>query len=160
MIRLSRMADYGFVLLSCMSRGRGGDNGSADPPVVHTASELSEQAGLPEPVVGKILKQLTKAGLLVSRRGARGGYFLAKAPERITATDVICALEGPLALTHCSETRTDLCQREEECQMGGHWQRISRTINDTLASVTLADLASANPPVPHTWSEAEARGNR
>lgn len=155
MIRLTRLADYGFVLLSCLSRGGKDDDDLSAPQQVQKANELADLAGLPEPVVAKILKKLTKAGLLVSHRGARGGYGLARTPETITAADVICALEGPLALTQCSETRVDSCLREDQCQMGGHWQRISLALNDTLRAVTLADLANANPPVPHIWTKAQ-----
>ncbi len=94
MIRLSKLTDYGLVLMSYAARNKG--------RTVHTARELSLESGLPLPTVSKLLKLLLQAGFLVSHRGTNGGYSLAREPEDISVAEIIAALEGPIALTECS----------------------------------------------------------
>ena len=72
MLRITKEADYGIVLLSHFAAGGDGS--------VHTARDLAEQAHLPLPMVGKILKSLARNGLLLSLRGVHGGYRLARSP--------------------------------------------------------------------------------
>ncbi|HNE02777.1 MAG TPA: Rrf2 family transcriptional regulator, partial [Plasticicumulans sp.] len=75
MIRISKETDYGIVLLSCLAQ-------AADASL--SASALAERGRLPLPTVSKVLKLLARGGLLVSQRGARGGYALARPPREIT----------------------------------------------------------------------------
>ena len=99
MLRLSKITDYGIVLLARL-------RGAMDPAgATHNARELSAETGLPFPVVGKVLKTLAREGLLDSHRGARGGYALAQPPEEISVAKIIAALEGPVALTECGVWR-------------------------------------------------------
>ena len=93
MLRLSKLTDYATVILSFMAR---------DNTHVHAAMEIASVTGIALPTVSKILKLLVNAKVLVSTRGAKGGYALARAPEKITIAAVISALEGPIALTECS----------------------------------------------------------
>ncbi|MFN3399487.1 MAG: Rrf2 family transcriptional regulator, partial [Ferrovibrio sp.] len=72
MLRLSRLADYGVMVMAHVA---------ADPVGVHNAADAAGATGLPGPTVAKIMAKLAKAGLLASLRGARGGYRLATAPE-------------------------------------------------------------------------------
>jgi Rrf2 family protein len=99
--------------------------------------------------VSKVLKGLQGAGLLVSQRGASGGYGLARPAERIPLTDIISALEGPVSLTECgangAHPPAGACELETVCRVRGHWRVINRTIQDALGRLTLADLCA---PVP------------
>jgi FeS assembly SUF system regulator len=131
MIRLSRLSDYGIVLMVELA-GRGGGPCNA--------RELAELAGLPLPAVSKVLKTLARAGLLVSHRGAKGGYGLARGAADITAADMIAALEGPIGLTQCTIGPGE-CVQESSCHVREPWQRINTVVHDALASVSLADLA-------------------
>jgi len=131
MLRISKITDYGIVLLTELARGGAGE--------LHNARALAETAKLPLPVVSKTLKALTRHGLLVSQRGAKGGFSLARAPERIGVAEVIDALEGPVGLTECS-AHAGGCQRESICGVREPWQHINHVIVRALRRVTLADL--------------------
>src|SRR6266702_3706649 len=103
MLRMSRLTDYGLVLLTHMAQGGN--------PAVRTAQELARCSRVPLPTVSKILKELSKAGIVASQRGRHGGYCLARSPELISVAAVIEALEGPVALTECS-THDGACSRQ------------------------------------------------
>ena len=79
MIRITRETDYGIVLMASMAR-------NSDQSF--SAATLAKEGRLPLPMVSKILKALARAGLLLSQRGARGGYCLARAPEDISAAEM------------------------------------------------------------------------
>jgi FeS assembly SUF system regulator len=134
-IRLSRLSDYGIVLMAHLA-------GFADE-LPHNAREVASRAGLPLPVVSKLLKALAREGLLESHRGAKGGYTLARRPETITAEEMITALEGPIGLTECS-VHPGACTQEASCHVREPWQRINDVVRHALTEVTLADLAQ--PP--------------
>lgn len=134
MIKITRETDYGIVLLTVLARRQ--------RPA--SASALAKDSRLPGPMAGKILKTLTQAGLLVSRRGAHGGYSLARPAARISMTDVIEALEGPIALTACSLETDTSCAYLAHCGVSGHWGRINAAIRDALCNVTLAEMGVAD----------------
>ncbi len=134
MIRMSRLTDYGIVLLTHMAAGEG---------VVHTAHGLAAASQVPLPTVSKILKELSKAGLVVSHRGRRGGYALARPAEEISLAQIIVALEGPFGLTECSTEAAYVCSLEAVCPARGHWGPISRAIERALGAVP---LSSMRPP--------------
>jgi FeS assembly SUF system regulator len=130
MLRLSKLTDYATVILSFMAR---------DNRQVHTAIEIAAATGIALPTVSKILKLLVNADVLSSTRGAKGGYALASEPERITVAAVICALEGPIALTECSISHQG-CEQASGCGIRSNWSVINQAIHNALESVTLADL--------------------
>jgi FeS assembly SUF system regulator len=138
MLRLSKLTDYGTVVLSEMARDTGR---------LHTVAELATALHLAAPTVSKLLKLFARSGLVNSQRGARGGYALARKPEEITAVQIIDAIEGPVAITQCSMSHSR-CGIEAVCGIGHNWQRISLAIRDALRGVTLAQLARpvAAPP--------------
>jgi FeS assembly SUF system regulator len=144
MIRLSRLSDYGIVLMALLAGRTGGEHGAP-----HNAREVAAEAHLPLPVVSKILKSLARRGLLVSHRGAKGGYSLARPAEQITAAEMIAALEGPIGLTECA-AHPGHCVQEASCHVREPWQRINAALRRALADVTLADLVPHRPAQPGT----------
>jgi len=114
---------------------------SASEARPQNARELAETSDLPAPMVSKILKALAREGLLVSQRGSKGGYCLARAPEKVTVSEMVRVLEGPVALTDCA-IGPSLCEHESMCAIREPWQVISRVVERALAEVTLADLVS------------------
>lgn len=130
MLRMSKLTDYGTVLLTYMAR---------EPERLFSAQELAERTRLAPPTVAKLLKALGRAGLLDSQRGAHGGYTLARPPAEISAVDIIDAIEGPVALTECA-TGHSTCSIEAACAVGHNWQRINAGIRNALQAVTLAEL--------------------
>jgi FeS assembly SUF system regulator len=131
---MRKTTDYGFVVLAYLA---------SDPVLgVHTARAVSEGIGVPQPTVAKVLKQLGRAGIVVSTRGLCGGYMLARGAHEISVVDVIEALEGPLALTECSVPGSVLaCDDRATCDTGSYWPDINRAVVDALRHVTLSTLA-------------------
>jgi FeS assembly SUF system regulator len=137
-LRISKLTDYGTVLLAHLATNQAG---------VCSAADVAGATGIAPPTVSKLLKSLARAGLVTSTRGANGGYRLSRPPQQITAADVIDALEGPVSITECSASDGD-CEHEGVCSVGGAWQRINVAIRQALKDVTLNDLVRANSPVP------------
>lgn len=133
MIRITRLTDYAIVLMSHLA---------TEPERVYAAPDLAVEARLPSPMVSKILKQLARAGLLASHRGIRGGYTLARPAVEITIAEVITALEGPIAMTECSEALPGICGSEPFCPVSRNWRRISSAVRDALAGITLAEMSA------------------
>lgn len=132
MLKMSRLTDYGTGVLAYLAS-------AGDRP--HSTSEVAELTGLPGATVSKVLKLLTRAGLVTSHRGAQGGYVLSRPAADITAAEVIDALEGPVALTACS-IEDGSCDLEALCLVGNAWQRINIAIRHALDEISLAELAS------------------
>ncbi len=93
MLKLTKKADYGLIALKHLAVADG--NGTA------SAKEIADAYGIPLPLLAKILQKLTKIGLLQSVAGTNGGYKLARPAKRITALEVIRAIDGPIILTAC-----------------------------------------------------------
>lgn len=132
MLKMSRLTDYGTNVLAYLA-------GAQDAP--NSASAVAEHTGLSTATVSKVLKLLARAGLVTGQRGAQGGYTLARPAEAITASEVIDALEGPVALTECAQV-TGSCDLEATCLVGGAWQSINVAIRRALSDISLAELAS------------------
>ena len=138
MLRISKLTDYGTVLLAHLA---------SNQTTVCSAADVAGATGIALPTVSKLLKVLARAGLVASTRGANGGYRLARAPHEISAADVIDALEGPVSITECSASDGD-CEHEGVCSVGDAWQRINAAIHRALQDVTLNDLIRSNSPAP------------
>lgn len=132
MLRMTKQADYGIVLMSHMA---------GDPGRQLTAGELAEETQLPAPTVSKILKTLARQDLLDSHRGVKGGYSLARDTETITMAQIISALDGPIAVTECIDDAPGECSQEPLCSVRGNWQLINDAIRQALESITLAEMA-------------------
>lgn len=130
-MRLSRLADYGTVVMGYMA---------GDPAAIHTATGISGAVGVALPTVSKLLKLLSRRDLLVSLRGSRGGYRLSRRPESITVAEVVEAVEGTIALTECTGAACR-CSLEPGCPVRKNWRQINRQLRRVLDGVTLADLA-------------------
>ena len=137
MIKLSRVTDYGIVLLAHFA---GREDGST-----RSAREVAQETRLPAPMVSKILKSLAREGLLLSHRGAKGGYSLARSPEEISVSEMIAALEGPIGLTECT-VHPGACVQESNCHVREPWQQINQVVRNALGAITLADLATPRAP--------------
>lgn len=137
MIRITRETDYGIILLCLMAREAGQS---------FSAATLAQRRGLPLPMVSKILKNLTRGGILQSQRGAQGGYRLARPPQVISVADIIDTLEGPIALTECSPGAAGECLHQDRCTVSGHWTRINRAVREALEQVTLWEMSFPSHP--------------
>lgn len=131
MLKLGKLADYGTMLMTAMA---------AEPARLHSAHDLAHKTHVAAPTVSKLLKLLSRGGLIDSLRGAHGGYRLARSPSRITVADVIAAIDGPIGLTECSVHKGD-CAIESSCGVRGNWRLINAAIHEALKSVTLAQMS-------------------
>ena len=147
MLRLSRLADYAVVLLHQM----------AAAPGLCSSRELSEQTGIPRPTVVKVLKDLSRHGLLVSVRGVHGGYRLARPADEMSILSVIEAMDGPMSLTACAHHSGPSCDHEGHCQIREPWRRINRAIAGTLGRLCLADMASLDRVEARLSPQSEQR---
>lgn len=136
MIRLSRLADYGIVIVSHLARESGRQQ--ATP-------EIALATRIPQPVAAKVLKMLVRADLLVSHRGARGGYGLARPADAMSVADVVEAVDGPIALTTCLDEGNDDCGIEHLCPARANWQRVNDAIREALGRVTVAEMTQGIP---------------
>lgn len=132
MLKITKITDYGFVLLAHMA-----SNGEEN---LYSAKELAAASKLALPTVSKVLKILTQGEILVSHQGSKGGYALSKPADQIAAASIIEAIEGPLAITDCSG---DGCTRGG-CRVGVSWRKVNQTVVDALSDLSLADMARSN----------------
>lgn len=130
MLRMSKLADYATVVMTSMARA---------PDHIHSAANVAVQTGLALPTVTKILKVLARERLLVSLRGAKGGYMLARTPREISIAQVIAAMEGPIGMTECSGA-PGLCLQESACSVRANWQKINHLVLQALEQITLEHM--------------------
>jgi FeS assembly SUF system regulator len=148
MLRVSKLADYGTVVMASMAR---------DPLRVHSAAEVATRIGLGTPTVSKVLKTLARSGLVSSSRGVKGGYRLPRAPAEITIAQIIDAMDGPIGVTECSGAHS-LCPQEGACSVRAKWQTINHLVLETLSRVTLEQMAqSTTQTVPFATIGRRAR---
>jgi FeS assembly SUF system regulator len=136
MLRVTKLADYGIVILTYLAAHR--EN-------TYNARDIAAVVNLPLPVVSKILKLLGKSGFLISQRGIKGGYGLARPPEEITVAAIIRAVEGPIAVMECTDTSRD-CELQRGCPVRTNWHLINRTIQSALEQITLAEMTQPLAP--------------
>jgi Rrf2 family protein len=104
-------------------------------------AQVAKTQGISQAYLEQIAIDLRRSGLLSSRRGAQGGYYLARAPEATTAGDVIRALEGSILPVQCvAEHKCVPCSLEQGCSAHGIWEQVRDRLVETLDSITLADL--------------------
>lgn len=148
MLRISKLADYGTVIMAEMARA---------PSRVVSASELSAQTGLANPTVGKLLKQLALGKLVESQLGKHGGYLLARPASAISIAAIIDAIDGTFGLTECVY-RPGACLHEPSCRIRRHWRRVDRAVRRALEGISLAQMIDPRPAVVDFMPYAKRRG--
>lgn len=131
MLRISKLADYGTVVMVYLAKASFSLNNARD---------IAKHTHLSVPTVSKLLKRLVAAGLLTSVRGAAGGYRLQRSAAEISVADIIYALEAQRGLTECS-LQPNECALQGVCHVQSHWRAISQLIETALAQVSLEVLA-------------------
>ena len=130
MLKISKMADYGTIILTTMA---------SDPEQARSVAEIGSMTGLPAPSVSKILKILIRQGMVSSLRGAKGGYKLSRSPAEISTAQILQAIDGPIGMTECS-THPGSCHHEAGCQVRPHWQRVNRAMLQALEQISLKQM--------------------
>lgn len=136
MLRMSKLADYAFIILTQMSCGEQG---------TWSASSLAAETTLPLPTVAKLMKLLARGGIVVPQRGAMGGYSLSRKAKEISIAQIIESVDGPIGLTECAGKakgkETCDCAVHSACPVKESWGRVNNAIRTALESVYLSDLA-------------------
>ena len=143
----STRAEYGVrVMVELARRGTDAENGCV------SLSEIADGDGLPLAYLEHLAARLRKAGLIESRRGARGGYLLARPAEEISMAEVVEALEGSIAPIEWISEGADghlVCTRETEtdhvCPTKLLWTRVRGSVVRTLEETRLSDLVQEKP---------------
>lgn len=134
-MRLSTKSRYGLRALFDMAYHAGS--------LPAQIKDISRRQSISPRYLEQIFQDLKRGGLLKSRRGPQGGYFLARKPHEITVYQIIMAAEGEMALVDCVKSGKGCkkeCELEAECVTQKVWREASKRLNDYLESVTLKDL--------------------
>ncbi|HZK76986.1 MAG TPA: Rrf2 family transcriptional regulator [Candidatus Kapabacteria bacterium] len=129
MLRLSKRVEYGLIALQQLAR-RG---------TVLTAREIADESGISYDLLAKIMQDLKRDGMIYSHQGVRGGYGLMLAPQQISVTRVVDALEEENSITECT-SETECCAREAVCTIKGPMHKLQEQVEQVLNSVTIAQL--------------------
>ena len=140
MLKLTKKADYGLIAMKHLAeRALAAPSGDLRSTCC-SAKDVADSYGLPQEALAKILQKLAKSGLLVSQFGTNGGYTLARDPRRITAFEVIQAIEGPVLGTSCVSVRGK-CEQSSRCTVREPLRRVSQGIEDVLSRITIYEMA-------------------
>lgn len=145
MFKLGKMTDYAITVMVSLS----------GVTQARSAAALSDQTGIPEPTVAKVLKTLTRAGLVVSMRGVAGGYSVARKPADISVAEIVEAMDGPIAIVSCIEGSNEVCASEGKCPAKGKWAPVNASIRAALDAVRLTDLGAPKQRVFQITSREE-----
>lgn len=142
MLSLTRKADYALVAMADLAR-RSPDRASA--------RAVAESSGIPLPMLTNILHQLMQGGLVTSVMGPKGGYRLARSPDRISLAELIDAIEGRFQLTVCCVDGGDAelhgCDLESGCKIKRPVRKVHDMLHAFFGQVTLAHIALDSVPV-------------
>ena len=141
MLRLTKKADYSLIALKHFAL-RQRETGEAV-----SAKEVADTCGIPLPMVSKLLQKLGKSGFLVSEYGTNGGYRLARDPGRLSALEVIRAIDGPIVLADCFTEHTN-CGHSGRCTVRKPLKRIHDGILRLLNSVSIQDMLQDTDDTP------------
>jgi Rrf2 family protein len=98
---------------------------------------IAKKEGISFDYLEKIFSKLEKKGLVTSKRGATGGYFLSKGPEEITLKDIFDAVEEPISVVTCLTTS---CPRDGSCRASKAWRKVNSKIEEAFSSINLSQL--------------------
>jgi Rrf2 family transcriptional regulator, iron-sulfur cluster assembly transcription factor len=153
-MRVTTWTEYSLIIaIHLARRGRTGTG-----PVA--ARELAEAERLPADYVEQILLRLRRAGLVESVRGARGGYFLGRAPEAITVRDLMAPSEHQTFEVNCDVHPVDdeRCHAASPCSIRPVWLQLQQRVDELLSSISLADLLKEQPQGPALVSLTSSLG--
>lgn len=132
MLKLTKKADYGLMAMRHLAEHA--DQGAC------SAKDVADSYGIPQEALAKILQRLAKAGLLHSQHGINGGYTLARAPETISAFEVIRAIDGPLFITSCVTVRGE-CDQTDRCNIREPLRKVNSSIEEVLRRIKISEMS-------------------
>src|SRR6266576_4029106 len=133
MFKLSKKADYGLIAVKHLAMHRSEQHACS-------ANEIAEEYGISTTLMAKVLQKLARYALVGAKHGSTGGYQLAKDPERITALEVITAIDGPVLITSCVTSHGN-CDAASKCSVREPLRRVNDSILNVLGTVTIAHMS-------------------
>jgi Rrf2 family protein len=135
-VRVSTRGDYACRALLSLALHAGTDGPTS-------VRDIAERTGLPQPYLEQILLALKGAGLVRSKRGVGGGYVLARDPDDIKLSEIVSAVDGPIALGDFGQPHQDgACDHEGQCVLIAVWNQAGDYMRHHLDSYTLAGVAA------------------
>jgi len=132
MFKLSKKADYGLMAMKHLAN-HGQEHACS-------ANEIAEEYGISATLMAKVLQKLAKQGLVAAKHGSTGGYQLTRQPDKISALEVLTAIDGPVLITSCVTSHGN-CDATERCSVKEPLQRVNESILNVLSMVTIAHLS-------------------
>lgn len=132
MFKLSKKADYGLIAVKHLAMHRSDHACSAN--------EIAEEYGISVTLMAKVLQRLAKEGVVIAKHGSTGGYQLTKEPNKVSALDVISAIDGPVLITSCV-TSHGTCETTERCSVREPLRKVNESILGVLSTVTIAQMS-------------------
>jgi FeS assembly SUF system regulator len=132
MFKLSKKADYGLIAVKHLAMHRNENHACS-------ANEIAEEYGISSTLMAKVLQKLARRALVGAKHGSTGGYQLAMDPERISALDVITAIDGPVLITSCV-TNHGNCDAASKCSVREPLRRVNESILQVLNTVTISQM--------------------
>src|SRR5437763_14666823 len=137
MLKLTKKADYGLMAMKHLAEHA--QKGAC------SAKDVAQAYGSPQEALAKILQRLVKAGLLHSQHGTNGGYTLSRDAAKISAFEVIRAIEGPLFITSCVTVRGE-CDQTDRCTIREPLRRVNESIEQVLRRITISEMREDQAP--------------
>jgi len=131
-LQLTRGGEYAIRAMTYLARRPVGD--------ITPLHDVGAEQDIPESFLAKIFQSLVHADLVVSQRGAHGGFALARPPADITVREIVEAVDGPISLNGCVLWPEE-CERSGSCRMHQVWVLAQERMMEVLGRVTLAELA-------------------
>jgi len=131
MLKLTKKADYALMAMKHLAEHA--HKGAC------SAKDVAESYGIPPEALAKILQRLVKAGLLHSQHGTNGGYTLARDARKISAFEVIQAIDGPLFITSCTTVRGE-CGQSDRCNIREPLRKVNESIEQVLKRITISAM--------------------
>jgi len=132
MFKLSKKADYGLIAMKHLANHR--------QEHACSASEIAVEYGISATLMAKVLQKLARQGLVAAKHGSTGGYQLARQADKISALEVLTAIDGPVLITSCVTSHGN-CDATERCSVKEPLQRVNESILNVLSMVTIAHLS-------------------
>ena len=135
MLKITRLADYSVLILCCFNNKN---------RKVLSARKIKNITGLNIATVNKLLSLLVKSKILLSMRGVNGGYSPVKKLQDLSVREIIEAVEGPVAITNCMDTRYGKCDLINTCCTKNAWSAVNKEVIKTLDSIKIIDINHDN----------------
>lgn len=133
MVRLSKKVEYGLIAIRHVAAKSHGE--------VVTAKEIADCYKIPFDLVAKVLQSLTRAGLITSHQGVRGGYSLSGDPGKIPVSSIIHAIEGTApVIAQCLSDGPESCTVYDVCTIKSPLTKVQANIEQAFRNMTLSEI--------------------